>query len=654
VASGRERLADHLVALDAARFAGRGPVLEWIDRLLATDRAHEIPTRVILVHGPGGIGKSALLREVGRRARSRGRPVWSVDARAIDPVPGDLEDALADAADRPGAVVLIDSFERILAQETLLRERVLPALAADALVVVAGRQPPGRAWFQHGWEHVSADLALGPLAPAEARQLLAALGLTEPEVVDPLVDWAGGSPLALNLAASTGHVPDLAGVDLNRLIVRRLAGDELGEIDAEVLEVVAVARAVDARLLATVLPGRPTRAANEALRRCSVAELVGARVTLHDLVRTALRNDLRQRDPARYGELRCRIADHLHARASAGEPRLLADLFELIEDPQVRWGIGGEPSRFRIDAWRHDEVGALVDAYVHRKGDRAWSDRLAPLLAFAPEMGLVARDLGGEPVGFCVATAVARAPEVAEGDPVLAPILADARARRAERAIVFRESFTVTAPSGAGAAGTLHLSAVLRSGLPNVDRSYIVFDSDHDDDSQAFFRAVGATHEPSLDAEAGGRRAECWVIDHGPGGMLGQVRDVIRAEAGAPAPAEAERRDEDLQRAALDAVRDYTRPSALAANPLAGDGVTVGELRAAVTRAVARAFGETPDDRLLRQVVELADLDETVNHDQAMARLAVSRATYFRRLRQARERVAAALAEVSALHIHSP
>jgi hypothetical protein len=630
------------VALDAARFAGRGPVLGWVDRLLAADGADGAPTRVILVHGPGGIGKSALLREVGRRARARQRPVWAVDARALDPVPGDLEDALADAVDRPGAVVLIDSFERIRAQETLLRERVLPALAADALVVVAGRQPPGPAWFQHGWEHVSADLPLGPLAPAEARELLAALGVTEPDVVDPLVDWAGGSPLALNLAASTGPVPDLAGVDLNRLIVRRLAGEELGEIDAEVLEVVSVARAVDARLLAAVLPGRATRAANEALRRSSVAELVGARVTLHDLVRTALRNDLRQRDPARYGELRCRVADHLHARASAGEPRLLADLFELVEDPQVRWGIGGEPSRFRIDPWRHEEVGPLVDAYVDRKGDRAWWDDLAPLLAFAPETGLVARDLGGEPVGFCVAVAAARAPEAAERDPVLAPVLYDARGRGTGRAIVFRESFAVAGPSGAGVAGTLHLSAVLRSGLPNVERSYIL-DSDTDDDSLAFFRAVGATHEPGLDTEVEGRRVECWVVDHGPGGMLGQVRDAIRAEAGAPAPAAAERRDEDLHRAALDAVRDCTRPRALATNPLARDGA--GELRVGIRRAVAAAFGSSPDDRLLRQVVELADLDETVNHDQAIARLSVSRATYFRRLRQARERVAAALVD---------
>ena len=48
---------------------------------------------------------------------------------------------------------------------------------------------------------------------------------------------------------------------------------------------------------------------------------------------------------------------------------------------------------------------------------------------------------------------------------------------------------------------------------------------------------------------------------------------------------------------------------------------------------------------MLRRVVELADLDPDVSHDQAMARLAVSRATYYRHLRQARARVASALVD---------
>lgn len=660
--SGRPRLTDHLASLDAARFVGRGTVLDWVDRLLAG----ALLTRVALVHGPGGIGKSALLREIGRRAsRRHHRQVWMVDARALEPVPGELEKVLADAKDRPGAVVLIDSFERILAQDSLLRDRILPGLAADAVVVVAGRQAPGPAWFRGGWEHVSAEVALGPLPPDEARALLAALGVADPAVAEPLVDWADGSPLALNLAASTpahGDVLDLAGVDLNHLIVRRLAGDELGGMDGAVVEVVAVARAVDARLLAAVLPGRSTRAANETLRRCSVAEPVGARVTLHDLVRSALRDNLRRRDPQRYGRLRCRIADHLHARATAGESRLLSELVELIDDPAVRWGLGADVTgRFRIDPWRPDEAAGLVEAYVSRMGDRRWWDDLASLLAHAPETGLLARDLDGTPLAFCVATPARQAPAAVEHDPVLAPVLAHAHARRGDRAVIFRESFGVAGATGQAAVSALHLSAILRSGEPNVERSYIL-DTAVDAESLAFFKAVGAVHHPGLDTTVDCRHVECWVIDHGPGGVLGQVRDAVYAEAGIAAPSRAQRRHEDLHQAVVDALRAFNRPDILATNPLlahpmfssrAGHGDEEGatadtqlaELRAAMTRAVATTFGTGHDDRVLRQVVELGDLDPTVNHDQAILRLAISRSTYYRHLRQARQRVAATLAE---------
>ncbi len=640
----RARLGEHLASVDAARFTGRHRLLRWVDGLLAG----EGPTRVALVHGPGGIGKSALLREIGRRAMEGGRVVWSLDARALEPVPGDLERALAGAAEQDGAVVLVDSFERTPALGALLRERVLPSLAADAVVVVAGREPPSPDWFRDGWEHVCADVPLPPLPPDEARELLASCGVTDGPMVDRLVDWASGSPLALTLAVGDGRSDapvDLAGVDLSRMIVRRLAGDELSAIDADVLEVAAVARAVDARLLAAVLPGRPTRAAGEKLRASSVAELVGARVTLHDLVRTALRDDLRRRAPHRYGDLRCRLADHLYARATGGEPRLLSDLIELIDDPNVRWGIGGNAGgTCRVDAWRSEEVDDIVAAYAAHKVDPGWWDDLASLVDAAPETGIVARDLDGSPLGFCVAMTAARAPAAAETDPVVAPLLADARTRGGDRTMIFRETFGLPGAAGDAAIGVLNLSAVLRSGLANVERSYIVDSAAGSGSSLGFMAAVGAVREPRLDAVVDGRHFVCWVLDHGPGGMLGQVRDVIRAEAGAAAPDADRRRDEDLHRAALDAVRAAARPAALARTPFT---------RAEVDDAVAAAFGSTGEDLQLRRVVELADLDSEVSHDQAMARLAVSRATYYRYLRQARARVAAALVDRAASRLQT-
>lgn len=667
MAVGWTRLADHLAALDAARFSGRSGILSRVDRVLAGETAR----RVVLVHGPGGIGKSALLREIGRRAAAAERPVRAVDARVLDPVPGALEKALEGADELAGVVVSIDSFEHVGAMDSLLRERILPGLPADAVVVVAGRRAPSPGWFRDGWEHVVVEVPLGPLSSGEARELLAALEVTDPAAVEPLVAWARGSPLALSLAVygSDEDQADLAEMDLNGMIVRRLAGDELGDVDSEVLEVAAVARAVDARLLAAVLPGRATRAANETLRRCSVAEPVGARVTLHDLVRSALHDDLRRRDPGREAELRCRLADHLFARATAGESRLLWDLMELIHDPDVRWGFGGDANaRVRIDPWRLDEVDVLVDAYLAHMGHpRYWED-LAPLLVSAPEMGLVARDLDGAPLAFTVATSAARAPAAAAQDPLLGPLLDDAHRRGSARSMIFRETFRMPGPAGDAAFGALNLSAVLRSGLPNVERSYVL-DTLPNPDSDAFFQAVGAVREPSLDGVVADRLVACWILDHGADGMLGNVRDVIYAECGAMAPEAGQRREEDLLIAAVEAVRQYGRPDALANNPLlivpgatgpdgvpGPDGVTrpaaaatdeqrVKWLQAAVRAAVDAAFGPGETERLQRQVVELADLQPAVSHDQAISRLSVSRATYFRHLRQARQRVAATLVE---------
>lgn len=675
---GRKRLVDHLAALDAARFVGRGEILAHVEGLLAGSD----PKRVMLLHGPGGIGKSALVREIGRRAQALGRQLNAIDARALEPVPGELETALETATDAPGVVVTIDAFEHVRALDSLLRERILPSLPADSLVVVASRDRPGPNWFTAGWEHVVWDIPLGPLRVDEALDFLTVRGVTDPDIAAALVEWAGGSPLALSLAVSgtPGDPLELDGGDLHRVIVRRLAGDELDGVDNEVLEVAALARAVDSRLLTAVLPGRPTRAANQVLRGCSVAERVGGRVTLHDLVRSSLRDDLRRRNLPRYDRLRRAIADHLLARATAGEVRLLSDLLELIDDPQVRWGIGGHAhARFRIDPWRPEDTDTLRDLMLHeRNGDRRWWDPLERLLDEAPEMGLVTRDLDGEPVACSVATPVTGAPPVAEQDAVLAPILADARtharkehaagassapgrdrmATSPSQAMIFRDGWRKRGPTGEAALGVVNLAAVLRSGLPNVSRSYILDTVPGTEEVQAFFQAVGAVRQPHLDPRIADRDVPCWVVDHGPDGMLGQIRDVIYAEAsasGEAATGSVAPRDGDLQRAAFDALRDFTRPEQAAENLLihyangaaqvSGGPQRAERLREEVVRAVEAAFGRSPSERLLHDIVKLGDLDPTVTHEQAMLQLSVSRATYFRQLRKARERVASVLLE---------
>jgi hypothetical protein len=168
-----ERFADSIAELDAARFVGRQDVLGPIDELMDRRGAG----RVLFMHGPGGIGKSALLREIARRARTRRRDVRIVDGRLLEPSALALAEACGAPDGADGPVILIDSFEQISALAGMLRDQVLPALPADALVIIAGRARPGATWFRDGWEHVVHVLELSPLSDGDAEELLARYGI---------------------------------------------------------------------------------------------------------------------------------------------------------------------------------------------------------------------------------------------------------------------------------------------------------------------------------------------------------------------------------------------------------------------------------------------------------------------------------------------
>jgi hypothetical protein len=79
---------------------------------------------VVLVHGSGGIGKSALLRQVADRGRAAGWTPVLVEGRDLPPVPDAIEDALADAHQFERPLILIDTYERMVALVI-----VAPALA---------------------------------------------------------------------------------------------------------------------------------------------------------------------------------------------------------------------------------------------------------------------------------------------------------------------------------------------------------------------------------------------------------------------------------------------------------------------------------------------------------------------------------------------
>ena len=155
-------------AARAREFVGRSAEQTLFRSSLVTDPAD--PTFTVLwVHGPGGIGKSALLERFAEDAQAVDRPVVRVDGRAIDATSGSFNAAASGAADVRRVVVMVDNFERCDGLEEWLRHDFVPQLPQDAVVV--GGEPPLAQVGLAGWARMErAVTGRGPSQPVAGRR----------------------------------------------------------------------------------------------------------------------------------------------------------------------------------------------------------------------------------------------------------------------------------------------------------------------------------------------------------------------------------------------------------------------------------------------------------------------------------------------------
>jgi AAA ATPase-like protein len=646
---GAGTLAARIADRDRDRFVGRATELALLERCLDEDP----PASVVLVHGPGGIGKSTLLRELARRSAARGYDTFFVEGRELPPMPDALEAVLSAARESELPLVLIDTYERMTALDGYLRRGLLPSLPDRAVVVIAGRGTPDPAWFTGGWEGVATELELGALDSAEALNLLAALGLSDGRA-PVVVEWADGSPLALALAADTAAadsewIPAQGGEkpEMVRSLIRRLAEAELQGTRLSALGVAAIARVTTVELLRAVLPGSEAEDAYERLRALTFTEPLGDGLALHELVRKALRADLRRRDQERERELRRRIVDHLYEQACEGNPLISIEMAHLIENTAINWGFGWQGSvDYRIDDIRPGDAERVSELLAER-GFAEWWRLTRRFFDESPERVAIARDAQDRLCGYMVCMTTATAPEFAHQDPLAGPWLAHARTdARLGDAVLWHDSVDFTGDRRGRVQAMLGIAGVLRSGASNPRFAYMPINPTNPD-ALMFARALGAEHLSELDLEMGRRRIECHRIDYGPGGLVAAQRAVVYSELGLAPPTPGDGGPGLELENVREALRNFRVPHELARSSLAS-GETPEQraesVRTLLRDAAERAFGDNENEKLLRRVLVRGYLEPAPSHEQAAIDLSLSRAAYFRRLRAAAERVAEYLA----------
>ncbi len=353
LAAGRERA-----------FVGRHAELALFRTALAGDPG---ACTVQYLHGPGGIGKSMLLRRFAMEARAAGRPVVEVDGRTITPTPEGFAQAAQRAIEAPGAVLLVDTFERCQGLEGWLWDHFLPKVPVDNRIVIAGRLPPDPVMTSDpGWAGLLQVTALRNLAPQDAAEFLQLRGVP-PRAHAALLSFTGGNPLALALAAAVAVHDEAAAPlwkpshDVIATLLPQLIGNTPDELHRKTLEVCAHAYVTSESLLRSLL-GEHTAELFAWLRRQPFVEATVSGLYPHDAVREVLEADLRWRDPEGFAAMHHAMREQLLERLrSAPETEMLQATGALI------YLFRTDRSMSDFNGWRES---GLVEDQAYAAGDR--------------------------------------------------------------------------------------------------------------------------------------------------------------------------------------------------------------------------------------------------------------------------------------------
>ena len=682
--------------LEERLFVGRARDLEVFREWL------EQPEPSLLnVHGPGGVGKSALLGAFRRIAGRTGRQVVLVDGRSVPANPEAFLTAASASASASGGtrasgrtgtttnssrlaavnrrkpVLLVDAFEQLEELTRWLQEEFLPGLDTEVRIVIAGRFPLGPAWSD--WQKIIRSIALRGLSGHDVKEYLQRRGIADAVLAQQVQSATGGLPLALTLAADMVQqlgVQRFEAAPEWRLAVRSLVERLLQEVPdpdlREALEACSVVRQFDETTLAATLGREDISVAFDELCRLSVVRPAEHGLMLHDDLRRMLSEDLRWRKPERFRDLRVAALAHYRERARtatpAERPWLLSERLYLWGNEVVRSVLfrEDEPGLVYVEPGRGEDapdVLAVWSDWLERilpaqqamdyseftpEQDREWIERL---LAHPDVRLRVARDQRGRAIGFGTAIPVfAGSVELLQAHPLFAILLRayfgrslrdlPERAEDARWRYLLQAAYTDAHPEATEA-------ALLRDLVGQLARGGVFLTITSVPGRKRLLEALGFRWVE-------GAREWVWDREHPADGYaldLSQVDPETWIEAivtggRTPRPVDPGEVEPALRAVLLGWEDDEVLEASPIAELVGGAGEPSAEaVRSLVRAALERARDHAREDReMALRAVELAYLQPGISHERAAERMVVSRSTFYRLLRRGTQTLAQTLA----------
>ncbi|MEW5717851.1 MAG: AAA family ATPase [Chloroflexota bacterium] len=524
------RIGDRMIATRRHRFVGRERERALFQNAL--DATH-LPFQIVHVFGPGGIGKTTLLKEFAALAEQKNLPTYYLDACNLEPSPQSLLDALRAAMGLDGPtsptqvlanqstrhILLIDTLEILAPWDNWLCENFLSQLPEDTLLVLASRDAPSAAWCTDLGEMLHL-IALRNLSPEESCDYLARRNIPSAEHA-AVLDFTHGHPLALSLVADVFaqrpnfHFQPEQAPDVIKTLLEQFANKVPSPAHRAALEACVLLRLTTESLLAEMLGVTDAHELFEWLRGLSFIQSGAHGIFPHDLAREALTADLRWRNPDWHKELhkraRAYYVKHFERTNADAQQRVLSDFIFLHRDNAVvRTLFQWDNLTAITDTMRESDRAALIEMVARHEGASA-AGLAAHWLARQPEGVQVYREPDQSLAGFLMAIALERATEDDwQRDPgaraAARHLCEHAPLRPGERAILFRFWMARDTYQTVSPIQSLIFVNIVRYSLTTAGLAYTFIPCAEPEHWGAGFAYGDLTRLPEADFEIGGRQ----------------------------------------------------------------------------------------------------------------------------------------------------
>ncbi len=305
------RLADILATKRQQLFTGRERETQLFNSLLQKE---EFDTFLVYMYGPGGQGKTTLIKQYTELCTASNIAFLKIDGREVNASPLDFTRALQQAlntqtifetlqAKEEKFVLLVDTYELLNPIDDWLRKEFLPQMPDNVLTILSGRNAPSKNWkLDNGWQQLMKVIEVRNFSPAESRAYLQKRNIPD-AAIDSILEFTHGHPLALSVVADMhDQHPDKSfnpaeSPDIVKTLLENFVQKVPGPAHRTALEICAMINITSESLLKEVMEIEDASELFKWLQDLSFIESNRFGLYPHDLAREAIVTDLMWRNP---------------------------------------------------------------------------------------------------------------------------------------------------------------------------------------------------------------------------------------------------------------------------------------------------------------------------------------------------------------------